>query len=617
MSAPSSCELVQLDPAGTQQIQSLPILILNAHSRCNCRCIMCDIWKTAERRSLSESDLRPHLDSIRRLGVRQIVFSGGEPLMNPGLWPLCSMLRAGGIRLTLLSTGLLFHKHAAAIAGQLDEAIVSLDGPPEIHDRIRGVRGAFQQLHHGIAAVRHHSPGFPISGRTTVQRANFRELRRTVVSARLLQLDSISFLAADLTSQAFNRAVPWSRERQADVAGTSLEINALKEEIDELVEQCASAIHSGFIREDGNKLRRIVSHFRAHAGLCEPEAPRCNAPWVSAVVETDGSVRPCFFQPAIGNLQDGTLEQVLNGSKAVAFRERLDIDRDPICRRCVCSLQYQGPSPGDSSGTRPGRSRASLETQGARPVSSTSVENGMRDQIFKTAQPVGDFKFDASVAAVFDDMLERSIPFYGEVQRMVVELADRLLGEDGTFYDIGCSTGNTICELARSVGTERRVRFVGLEPSHAMRDKVQEKLAALPAPQRFEILPHSIEAVEELPGARVISLLYTLQFVRPMHRLKVLQMCHRSLQPGGCLILAEKVLAERQETRHLFIDLYHQYKARSGYTAMEIARKREALENVLIPFMASEDIALLKEAGFSAVEPFFQWYNFAAFLALK
>jgi tRNA (cmo5U34)-methyltransferase len=241
----------------------------------------------------------------------------------------------------------------------------------------------------------------------------------------------------------------------------------------------------------------------------------------------------------------------------------------------------------------------------------------MRDQIFMTAEPVQDFKFDASVADVFDDMLERSVPFYGEVQRMVVELADSFLGDEGTFYDIGCSTGNTIYELARFMGTERPVRFVGLEPSEAMRDKMREKLSALPGPPRFEILPHSIEDMERLPDARVITLLYTLQFVRPMQRLKVLQMCHRSLQPGGCLILAEKVLSERQETRHLFIDLYHQYKARSGYTAMEIARKREALENVLIPFMASEDIALLREAGFSAVEPFFQWYNFAAFLAIK
>lgn len=241
----------------------------------------------------------------------------------------------------------------------------------------------------------------------------------------------------------------------------------------------------------------------------------------------------------------------------------------------------------------------------------------MRDQIFKTVEHVEDFKFDASVAAVFDDMLERSVPFYGEVQRMVVELATKFLGQDGVFYDIGCSTGNTIVALALALGPERPIRFVGLEPAEAMRDKVVGKLAALPEPNRFQILPQAVESVDELPGARVITLLYTLQFVRPMQRLKVLKMCQRSLQPGGCLILAEKILTENRAVRHLFIDLYHDFKARSGYTVMEISRKREALENVLIPFMGSENIALLKESGFSVVEPIFQWYNFATYLAVK
>jgi MoaA/NifB/PqqE/SkfB family radical SAM enzyme len=340
----SSSELVLLEPAATHQICSLPILILNTHSRCNCRCVMCDIWKVAETRSLTEADLQPHLDSICRLGVRHIVFSGGEPLMNPGLWPLCRVLRAGGIRLTLLSTGLLFGKHAAAIASELDEAIVSLDGPPEVHDQIRGVKHAFDQLQQGIAAVRRYCPAFPVSARTTVQSANFRELRRTVAAARLLQMDSISFLAVDLTSQAFNRTIAWSSDRQATVGINAHEINFLEEEVEQLLEECGPDIRSGFIREDRSKLLRIVGHFRDHLGLCEPEAPRCNAPWVSAVVEADGSVRPCFFHPVIGNLQDGSLGDILNSSKAVAFREHLKIGTDPVCRRCVCSLHYQSGS---------------------------------------------------------------------------------------------------------------------------------------------------------------------------------------------------------------------------------------------------------------------------------
>jgi MoaA/NifB/PqqE/SkfB family radical SAM enzyme len=157
-------------------------------------------------------------------------------------------------------------------------------------------------------------------------------------------LDSISFLAADLTSQAFNRPVSWSSERQLEIGIGEAEIHDLEEEIEQLIEDRAADIRSGFVRENPAKLRRIVRHFRAHSGLCEPEAPACNAPWVSAVIETDGTVRPCFFHSPIGNLEDGSLRTVLNGPKAVAFREQLDMASDPICRRCVCSLHYRSGS---------------------------------------------------------------------------------------------------------------------------------------------------------------------------------------------------------------------------------------------------------------------------------
>jgi tRNA (cmo5U34)-methyltransferase len=171
--------------------------------------------------------------------------------------------------------------------------------------------------------------------------------------------------------------------------------------------------------------------------------------------------------------------------------------------------------------------------------------------------------------------------------------------------------------LARALGPQRSLHFKGLEPSEAMRERAIRKFGDLPNADRFEVLPYNVESVDELPNARVITLLYTLQFVRPVHRLKVLRMCQQSLHQGGCLILAEKILAENSGVRRLFIDLYHEFKHRSGYSAMEVARKREALENVLIPFMGSENILLLKESGFSVVEPIFQWYNFAAYLALK
>ena len=148
---------------------------------------------------------------------------------------------------------------------------------------------------------------------------------------------SISFLAADLTSEAFNRASGWSAEHQARIALTEDELPTLETEIQKLHAEFEG---SGFVVENAEKLARIVHHCRAHLGLCDPISPRCNAPWVSAVIEADGTVRPCFFQKSIGNLNGTGLLKVLNGPEAQVFRHTLDIASNPVCRRCVCSLKW-------------------------------------------------------------------------------------------------------------------------------------------------------------------------------------------------------------------------------------------------------------------------------------
>jgi MoaA/NifB/PqqE/SkfB family radical SAM enzyme len=341
----SPYELVTIDRSGDldrQRVSYLPILVIHAHSSCNCRCMMCDIWKTKENRAFRPSDLEPHLASIRRLGVRWIVFSGGEPLLNSELASLCSMLKAENIHLTLLTTGLLLGKCAAQVADSFDDLIVSLDGPQAVHDSIRRVESAFFLLSSGIAAVRQLRPEMPITARTTVQRQNHLHLRNTVRAAKQLGLNAISFLAADLTSQAFNRPQPWTPDRQNDVALSLEELTALEAELESLIQENASEIADGFIAEPPAKLRRIARHFRAQLGLETTESPLCNAPWVSAVVETDGTVRPCFFHRSIGNLREKSLSNIINGDQALAFRSALDIRTNLTCNHCVCSLNYKG-----------------------------------------------------------------------------------------------------------------------------------------------------------------------------------------------------------------------------------------------------------------------------------
>jgi MoaA/NifB/PqqE/SkfB family radical SAM enzyme len=338
---------------GIHQIRTLPILILFPHSRCNCRCLMCDIWKIRQVREITPQDLEPHLESLRALEVRWVVFSGGEPLMHSDLAALAQPLRAEGIRVTLLTAGLLLDRHARLVAECFDDVIVSLDGPPAIHDQIRGVPKAFERLARGVESLRQHRASLPIRARTTIQRANHLHLRHTVRAARNLGLNSVSFLAVDLTSESFNRPHGWPVERQGAVSLGEEDVDGLAKEIEALIEDHAVHLASGFIAESPEKLRGIVARFRAHLGQVEPTAPRCNAPWVSAVIEADGVVRPCFFHPAIGSTRDMPLREVLNSPAAMIFREELDIPNNPICQRCVCSLYLPMEAPGPAEHESP------------------------------------------------------------------------------------------------------------------------------------------------------------------------------------------------------------------------------------------------------------------------
>lgn len=336
-----SVDLLSKHAEEAHRIRTLPILVIHAHSSCNCHCIMCDIWKTKGQKIFGVEDVKRQLDSIRRLGVKWIVFSGGEPLMNAELPEVCTILRAEGIRLTLLTTGLLLRKNAQSVAEHFDDIVVSVDGPREVHDSIRRVPGGFSLIETGVRASRELRPDIRITARCTIQKANHQYLFETGRAAKLLGLNGISFLAADLTSQAFNRLMVWPAERQATIALSFAEVIVLEDQIERLIRNGEREFGTGFVAESPAKLRRIARHFRAHLGSDSAVAPMCNAPWVSAVIEVDGSVRPCFFHAPVGNLQRTTLEDVVNGEQACNFRAHLDMTDNPTCKNCVCSLAYR------------------------------------------------------------------------------------------------------------------------------------------------------------------------------------------------------------------------------------------------------------------------------------
>jgi hypothetical protein len=163
-------------------------------------------------------------------------------------------------------------------------------------------------------------------------------LRATVQTAKDHGLNSISFLAVDAVSHAFNRPQGWTQPRAESVILNAQQVETLDTEMENLIREFSADLNSGFVAETPAKLRRIVQQFRVYLGQSKPVAPRCNAPWVSAVVSAEGDVRPCFFHPAFGNIHDLSFEDIVNSPQALRFRDELDIATNPICQRCVCSL---------------------------------------------------------------------------------------------------------------------------------------------------------------------------------------------------------------------------------------------------------------------------------------
>src|SRR5690349_5483716 len=323
----------------THRLRTLPVLVLMPHSRCNCRCVMCDIWKANQnKKEISVEELSRHIDAFKKLGVKHVALSGGEALMHSNLWKLCSQLKLIGIKISLLSTGVTLMTNAHHVIKYTDEVIVSLDGSPELHNQIRNIPSAFEKLKEGVTAIKQLSPSFRVTGRCVLQKLNYSAFTDIIFTAKSLGLDQISFLAADVSSSAFNRENPWDDSKVVQIELDEDEVNEFEQLVKDSIRQFFDLYQSKFIAESPEKMLGLVQYYRALLGRAKFPVKRCNAPWVSAVIEADGEVRPCFFHKSYGNIANGRFDEILNSKAAVAFRKNLDMGRDPICERCVCSL---------------------------------------------------------------------------------------------------------------------------------------------------------------------------------------------------------------------------------------------------------------------------------------
>jgi tRNA (cmo5U34)-methyltransferase len=235
----------------------------------------------------------------------------------------------------------------------------------------------------------------------------------------------------------------------------------------------------------------------------------------------------------------------------------------------------------------------------------------MKDEIFN--RPITkQFEFDAEVAAVFDDMLQRSVPFYKEAVALTSRFAAHYTPTDGRIYDLGCSTATQLLDLERHM--RKPATLIGIDNAQAMLAQARKKIDAFDS---------NVEVVEgdilnfDYERADVIISNYTLQFIRPLERDRLIQTIYNTLQPKGVFIFSEKVVTQDSTLNKELIECYYDFKKLQGYSAYEIMQKREALENVLVPYTMEENIAMLKKGGFKTVEVLFRWANFATFIAVK
>jgi len=234
-----------------------------------------------------------------------------------------------------------------------------------------------------------------------------------------------------------------------------------------------------------------------------------------------------------------------------------------------------------------------------------------KDKVF-TEKISKKFEFDEAVASVFDDMLSRSVPFYDEVRKLIISLILAEHKEGTKVLDLGSSTAKFLLDLHSKMTVPMQLK--GLDNSQAMLDRAEQKCQAFGANINLELADMLTYAYHQ---EDVIVANYTLQFIRPMQRLELMHKIFEGLNEDGMFIFSEKVIFEDKVLDKQMIDIYYDYKKEQGYSEYEIAQKREALENVLIPFTIKENIQMCRDAGFTKIETVFQWANFVTFVVKK
>ena len=240
----------------------------------------------------------------------------------------------------------------------------------------------------------------------------------------------------------------------------------------------------------------------------------------------------------------------------------------------------------------------------------------MKDTLFSAPiEKLGDFTFDESVAEVFPDMIQRSVPGYSNIITAIGMLSERFVTANSHVYDLGCSRGAATLSARRHIN-QPNVKIIGVDNSQPMVERCRQHIAAYHSDIPVEIFCDDIRHIE-IKNASMVILNFTLQFLPPQDRVALLEKIHQGLNPNGVLVMSEKFRFEDEQTNNLLIDLHHQFKRANGYSELEVSQKRTALENVMRTDSIETHKARLKNVGFSHVELWFQCFNFGSMIAMK
>jgi Fe-coproporphyrin III synthase len=311
-------------------VRVLPIIVVYLNNVCDSRCITCSIWKNNEylkapsQRQMPDAMLEELYLTLGKWRPRQILISGGEPVLHPRFADAVQGFRGAAPTVCVTTNGLLLGTCEHKVLESVSEFYISFDAPDtEGYRKIRGVDG-FARLANSMKALNQLRGRPRTVARCTLQRENVRQIPQLIAAARQVGFDTISFLGVDTSSEAFSRDVHGAAD-VAQIQPTSSDLTVMERDIPSIDNA------DGFVEGGSERLTRILHYFRALLGETQFPVVHCNAPWVSIVIETTGKIRGCFFQPVIGDFHS------INGEAALRFRRELNVRTDPTCQRCVCS----------------------------------------------------------------------------------------------------------------------------------------------------------------------------------------------------------------------------------------------------------------------------------------